>query len=1078
MKFFILFMVLSTLNITASIYSQYAKVSLDINNGSIEEVFQEIENQSEFNIFYKVDQIDITKKVSINAEEQLLSEVLDDVLAGQDVSYAVLDKIIVIKSKSEQQETKQITGSVIDEETGDPIPGVNIIIQGTNEGVITDEKGKFSISVPDSAILEFSCVGYLAQEIQVGASSAIDVEMQEDIMGLDEVVVIGYGAVKKRDLTGAVSSLKPKDFNTGLSVAPEQLITGKIAGVNIVQNSGAPGAAATVRIRGESSISAGNDPLYVVDGIPLQFGRANEFVASSSAVNNSSAFSSEGTNPLNIINPSDIESIEILKDASAAAIYGSRGANGVIIITTKSKKDGIATVSYDNYFSMSKIRETLPVLNASDYKAFAENEGLPYSDLGADTDWQDEIFRTAFGQNHNLSFAGGKDNTNYRASFGYNDQEGIILSSELKKYTGRLNVTQSALNDKLKMGLNMTYAKVMDDNTPISSNINNEGGNILKDAIRWAPTLPVYNDDGTYYQIGELRVNPVSWQDVDDERVTNLFLGSGNIAYNITNSLSLSMNMGYSDEGVERYTNVPNTHVAGETESGRVSINKYRNYSSMVEYILNYQKQLGSHDIGLMAGYSFQSFFHEYSFTVANQLVSSETKWNLVQSGTMQDNTSYKTENNLASVYGRINYKYNDKYLATFTLRNDGSSRFGENYKWGLFPSSALAWNITEEDFFSISAINNLKLRVGYGITGNQEIPNDLWKEQLSISGSSTYVLGGQAIPSVLPSNYVNPDLRWEKTAQTNIGLDFSILDFRLGGSVDYYIKNTTDLLLEFATVAPSVVATQWANVGEVENKGFEITLDAKIIKKQDFQWNSLLVFAHNTNEIITLSNETFEMEEIKTAPTSGVVGTGTSTQIIKPGLALGTFWGRQYTGLDAEGNETYLDADNDGEADEVAIGNAQPKFTYGLTNVLYYKNFDFTMTLRGVKDIDVYNNTAAEFSYKSSAPGMNVLESAISSPTSYAQTSEFSSQWIEDASYLRVEIISLGYTFNTINIDQISRARIYVTGQNLFVITDYTGFDPEVRTNTTSGDNSAIGIDYLQYPRPRVFMVGLSVAF
>ena len=973
---------------------------------------------------------------------------------------------------------RTISGTIKGED-GFLLPGVNVVIQGTDQGVITDVEGHYTINVSSGATLIYSFVGHETQSVIVTDQTTIDVILIEDVMGLDEVVVIGYGTVRKKDLTGAISSIKPKDFNKGIAVAPEQLIQGKIAGVNIIQNSGEPGAPATVRIRGASSISAGNNPLYVVDGVPLQFSTSNDFVSSSSAVSNSSAFSSEGTNPLNIINPSDIESIEVLKDASAAAIYGSRGANGVIIITTKSKKEGTGSISYDTYFGMSKIRKMLPVLSVDEYISAADTNEYP--DLGANTEWQDEIFRTAYSQNHNLSFAGGNKNGNYRASFGFNDQDGIIISSGLKKYTGRINASQSALNGKLNVGFNMTYAKIDEDNTPISSNINNEGGNILKDAIRWAPTLPVRNEDGSYYQIGELRVNPVSWQDVDDERYTNLFLGNALISYNILESLKFSLNMGYSDESVERYTNVPNTHIAGETEGGRASFNKHKNYSSMIESNLNYNKEVGVHSISVLAGYSYQKFFYQYSFTAANQLVSSSTKWNLIQSGTIQANESYKAENRLASVYGRLNYKLMDRYLVTFTLRNDGSSRFGENNKWGLFPSGAIAWNITEEDFMTADQISNLKLRLGYGITGNQEIPNDLYREQLSVSGTAIYSLGGVAVPSVLPSNFPNPDLKWEETSQLNIGVDFGLFKDRVGGSIEYYIKKTNDLLLEFSTAAPSVVGTQWANVGSVENKGFELLLDAKVVKTQDYQWNAKLVFAMNDNEVVSMSNDQFSRNEIRTAPTSGVVSNGASTQIIQPGLPLGTFYGRQYTGLDEDGMETYLDEDGDGEADEVVIGSALPDFTYGFTNVFYYNNFDLTISLRGVNGIDVYNNTAAEFSYKNSTPGMNVLESAISSEASWDQISEFSSQWIEEASYIRLDNLTVGYNFNTTNIDFLSRARVYLTGQNLFVITDYTGFDPEVRTNTNANNSSnpvAIGIDYLMYPRPRVFMVGANISF
>ena len=969
-----------------------------------------------------------------------------------------------------------IKGKVV-AESGESLPGVTVLLKGTTNGTITDLDGNFSLSVPESpGTLVFSFIGFTSVEKEFSGPATLNVTLVEDVKALEEVVVVGYGTEKRKDLTGAVASVSSKDFNPGIAVAPEQLLQGKVAGVDIVQNSGQPGAASTVRIRGATSISAGNDPLYVVDGVPLQFGSSNMFVSS---MQGSSPFTSQASNPLNAINPADIESIDILKDASATAIYGSRGANGVIVITTKSKKLG-ETVSYDTYVSSSSVRRTLPFLSANDYRNYAQSNDLQFPDEGANTNWQDEIFRTAWSQNHNLAFGGGSEESNYRASLGYTAQEGVILSSGLEKYTGRFNANHKAFEGRLRMGVNMTYGKIMEDNTPISSNINNEGGNILKDALRWAPTLPVRNADGSFYQIGELRINPVSWVEVDDERNTNLFLGSGNIAYDIAEGLTLRVNGGYTDEAVERFTNVPATHPAGETEGGRATINKLKNYSTLFETTLNYNKEISeSSSLSVLGGYSFQRFVNEYTFTEANQFVSSAVKWNLIQSGNILSNTSFKTANRLMSVFGRVNYKLMERYLFTFTLRNDGSSRFGENNRWGLFPSGAFAWRISDEPFFSPEVISNLKLRVGYGITGNQELPNDLYRQQLSIAGSAVYVLGGVAVPSVLPSNYANPDLQWEQTSQLNVGLDFGFLEERLSGSLDYYIKHTSDLLLQFSTAAPSVVTSQWANVGEVENRGIELTLNAGIIRSDDFSWDVNLNFAKNENKVLSLSNDQFSREEIKTSRLSGVVAEGSSTQIIRPGLPLGTFYGRQFIGYDESGMEMYLDEDGVDGPDLVVIGNALPDFTYGFTNNVRWKNFDASATLRGVVGNDIFNNTAAEFSYPNSAPGVNVLQSAIeNTEMSRAQTATFSSRWIEDGSYLRVDNISIGYSFNTDKIPFLQRARLYVTGQNLFVLTDYTGFDPEVRTNTNQGGAAPIGIDYLSYPRPRVFQLGGSFSF
>ena len=1086
MKLCVFILCLSVLTAVASgTYSQTktTKLSLLIQNESIENVLKTIEDQSAYRFFYSGN-INTDKKVSIKGQEMNIETILEQILEGTDIGYKIVGRQVALfnnkndNANSFLQQMVSVSGTVTST-SGEPLPGVTVVIKGTTNGTISDIDGNYSLSnVPSDAVLIFSFVGMKVQEILLNGKSTLNVVLEEETIGLEEVVAIGYGTVRRADVTGSISSINSKDFNLGLTVAPEQLMQGKVAGVNIIQNSGQPGAASTVRIRGSSSVSAGNDPLYVVDGVPLQFSSANKYV-NVSGETSTSPFSSEGTNPLNAINPSDIESIEILKDASATAIYGSRGANGVIIITTKSKNLG-ESVSYDTYVGASTIRKQLDVLSADEYRNYAQSNDLAFPDEGASTNWQDAIFRTGLSQNHNLSFGGGSRTSNYRASLGYNSQEGIIESSAIKKYTARLNANQTGMDGKLNVGINVTYGKIYDDMTPISSNIGNEGGNILKDAIRWAPTLPVYNSDGSYYQIGELRVNPLSWAtEIDDQRNTSMFLGNANVEYSILKELKIRVNVGHDDQIIDRYTSVPATHPIGQAENGRASISKLQNSSNLIETNLTFNKDFSDvSSLTVLAGYSFQRFTTENTFTSSNQFVSTSVKWNLMQSGSLVSNTSYKSANRLASMYARVNYKFQDRYLFTATIRRDGSSRFGGNNQYGLFPSGAFAWKLSDEPFFNSSKISNMKVRLGYGVTGNQEIPNDLFREQLSISGSNVYVLGGTAIPSVLPSNYPNPDLKWETTSQANVGLDFGMWDQRLTGSLDYYKKHTTDLLLEFNTAAPSVVQTQWANVGEVNNTGFELSLDGKIIRKDDFQWNATLNFSTNKNEVVSLSNENFARTQILTNATSGVVSNGSSTQIIIPGEALGTFYGRKFTGLDADGMETYLDEDGVEGADLLVIGSANPDFTFGFSNSFFWKNFDMSISFRGVVGNDIYNNTAAEFSYVNAAPGVNILKSALDLGMSRSQISQFSSQWIEDGSYLRLDNMSIGYTFNTNHLAFLSKARLYLTGQNLFVITNYSGFDPEVRTNTNRGGVAPLGIDYLSYPRPRIFMLGASLSF
>lgn len=972
-----------------------------------------------------------------------------------------------------------VSGTVTDAQSGDPLPGVNIAIKGSTLGTSTNADGQYSLNVPsDSDILVFSFIGYQTREVPINGRTTIDIELQQTAIAGEELVVVGYGTQRRQDVTGSISSITESDFNQGITLAPEDLMQGKVAGVNIIQNSGRPGAGSTVRIRGSSSVSAGNDPLYVIDGVPLQVASASEQFISIAGASTTSPFNSMPSNPLNILNPSDIESINVLKDASATAIYGSRGANGVIMITTKNRSE--TTVNYDGYVSVSSVRKKMPVLSASEYKDYAESNGLAYPDLGEDTDWQDQIFQNAITHNHNLSFGSSSGPTTYRASIGYNNQEGVVLTSNLEKYTGRINIRHRALDEKLNINLNLTAAGVQEDNVPISANIKNEGGNMLKDALRWAPTLPVKNSDGSFYQIGPLRVNPVSWTQLDDNTERNSLVGNLELTYDILESLNVSVNLGHTNEDINRFIFVPSSHPIAADEGGRASINKVGNESSLIETNLNYVADITENSrLDILAGYSFQEFVVQSTYTAANQFPSDAVKWNLMQAGNTLANSSNKTVNNLSSIYGRINYRLLDRYMLTFTLRNDGSSRFGGNNRWGLFPSGAAAWIVSNEDFFSTTIINNLKVRLGYGITGNQEIPNFLFMEQLSLSGSSTYRLGGETVPSVSPSNYPNPDLKWEETSQLNVGIDFGLFDSRLTGTVDYYVKNTTDLLLQFSTAAPSVVNTQWANVGEVENKGLEISLDGTILQSSELFWSTNLNFSTNANEVIALSNDQFSRDEIRTGNSAGVVQPQESpTQIIKPGLPLRTFWGRKFTGFDENGLETYLDADGDGEADLMAIGNPNPDFTYGFTNTIQWKNFDTSITLRGVVGNDIFNNTAAEYSYPSTLPGTNAFEAALSGEASRNQIANYSSRWIQDGSYLRLANLTVGYTFDAAAIPQLSRARLYISGQNLFVITGYSGFDPEVRTNTHGGGTASIGIDYLSYPRPRTVQVGVSLAF
>jgi iron complex outermembrane receptor protein len=978
-----------------------------------------------------------------------------------------------------------VTGKVTASENGEALPGVSILVEGTTTGTVSTVDGEYTISVPANSTLIFSYIGYVTQRVEVGNQSVVDVQLAADAKALDEVVVVGYGTQKRGDVTGSIASVGAEDFNRGVVVSPQQLIQGRAAGVNITPSSGRPGGASTIRIRGGTSISAGNDPLYVVDGVPLQLSNANRQSNIGGSGGQLMIFNQEPVNPLNSINPADIESIEILKDASATAIYGSRGANGVVIITTKKGKQGTVTTSYDTYVGVSKVAKTLDVLDANQYRQFMQDNNITnFTDRGANTDWQDEIFRTALSHNHNVSISGGTENTLYRASVGYISQEGIIVSSGIDNYTGRVNINHKALDKKLSIDLNLSGAVVEEDNAPISSALGGEGGNILKDALRFNPTYPVYEDNGDYTQINQFIINPVSYaEQIEDLRTTRRNLGNISTTYNIIDPLSINVNLGYTYENIKGNAYVPRANPLGQGLGGLANTQASEHWSKLLETTLMFKKEINANNrIDAIAGYSYQYFVDEGYRNRVSNFVSDEFRYYNIGAANQRDAiTSYRESSKLISFYGRVNYNLLDRYLVTLTMRRDGSSRFGAENKWGTFPSGSVAWRVSNEDFFPQgSFVNDLKIRASYGITGNQEIGNLLSQPTLGAT-SNTYIIGGNAVTIVSPERYANPDLKWEETAQLNIGTDFQLLKGRIYGSFDYYKKNTTDLLLNFNIPSPSVVTSQIANVGEVENKGIELALGSYIFEKPNFQWKVDLNMSSNRNKVISLSNDQWSTEILRNYELSGFGLTGVNSQAIIPGEPLGTFYGLKFLGVE-NGIEQFEDVNGDGEVsvtdDVTIIGNTQPKFTYGLTNTFNYKNFDLSFLIRGSQGNDVLNNTALDLQRISLLPGQNVLAAALNDEVAYGQPAIYSSRWIEDGSFIRLDNLTLGYNFNVTNLPILRNARVYVTGQNLFLITDYTGLDPEVVSSISGIGESPRGIDYMTYPRARTYMLGASISF
>lgn len=969
---------------------------------------------------------------------------------------------------------KTKVSGVVTDESNEPLIGVSVLTKGNSSiGTVTDVDGKYTIEVSSpGTVLVFSYLGYETTERMVGNKHTIDVMLKSSYSDLDEVVVVGYGTMKKSDLTGSVSKLSSEQFKSGNELSAQQLMQGVFAGVNISQNSGKPGGSTTIRVRGGTSVNASNEPLYVIDGVPIDATAGNS-QANISTYNND-FFDQEAANPLSMLNPNDIESIDVLKDASATAIYGSRGANGVIMITTKKGKAGVQQLNYGYSIGFSSQAKKLDMLSGDQYRQACKDLGVSYIDGGENHNWQDEVMRTALQQSHYLSFMSGGEYTNYRASLNYSDQDAIMRGSYQENYSGRININHTALDGKLKLALNMNYGETHARQAPVSSTVGSEmGSSMLYEIYVFNPTLPVHTEDGDFYDMAPYRVNPHSFEsELIDKRVNKRFIGNLKADWNFYKPFTFEVNLGYTNNSQDRNSYISKSNLLGNSTNGRVTVQRLKDYSKLLEMVLKYNQSFGEHSIDAMAGYSYQYFWNEGLTTSAYGFLTDDFKWyNIAAAQTIESQTSYAESNKLISFYGRVNYNYGGRYLFTATVRHDGSSRFGADNKWGTFPSFAGSWRISQEKFFKSDVVSNLKLRVSWGLTGNQEIGNYNSIQTLS-AASWGYIFGGEKQTVVLPQQYANPDLKWETTSQTDIGLDFGLFNNRIRGSIDWYYKQTKDLLLSVAVPSPSLITTQLANVGEVRNTGLEIELAADLIKTKDFSWDATFNFATNKNKLTSLSNSKWSGDEVLWAPCNGQGLSGQYSQLIMVGEPLGTFYGKRFIGLDENGMEMYA---NDGKSE--IIGCAQPDFTYGLATTLRYKKWSLALNFRGSQGNDVYNNTANNFMYLNSLPGRNVLVSALTSGISTAQAKTYSSQFIEDGSFFRLDNLTLAYDFE-VPVLKITHARAYFTAQNLFCITGYDGLDPEVNTDTAGNGGSVLGVDYLSYPRSRTFLFGINVTF
>ncbi|WP_421764946.1 SusC/RagA family TonB-linked outer membrane protein [Ekhidna sp.] len=980
-----------------------------------------------------------------------------------------------------QQRT--VSGTVTDASDGTTLPGVTVQIKGTQNGVATDIDGKYSLQVAPSAVLVFSYIGYKTVEQTVGNRSVVDMALSADIQELSEIVVVGYGQVEKGDVTGVVNKIDSKEFNRGVLTSPANLIAGKVAGVQVISSDGAPGSGISIRIRGGTSITAGNEPLYVVDGVPLE----NDGVAGV-------------RNPLNFINPADIADITVLKDASSAAIYGSRGANGVVIITTKSGESGKPQFSYDGSYTAGFNNNGVTMLNAAEFAFTVERKGpRNLEDLGsANTDWFDEVTQLAQGMNHNFGVSfGGKSNSG-RVSLNYQNVDGLIKTDNLERISGNVNFTQKLLNDDLTLGINTKHSIINNRFAP----------NVIGSALVFDPTQNVLANDSTtggYFEWSSPLApgNPVAQIDQTfniGRTVRNLIGANLNYKLPFMDGLSVKVNYAYDNsQGKSQVTRLINSKAG--VEIGSFSSFEDSRTSNLLETYLNYNTKLSFGKLDLIAGYSYQDFSRNVDrslfkpVTVSLNALNITNPTDFISEGKLNEIRPlldepliFELENRLISFWGRANLSIQDKYLITATLRRDGSTRFGKRNRWGLFPSLAVGWRLIDEPFAEgiQNVMSNLKVRMSYGVTGNEEIGDYLYVNLYQPGDDrATYIFGQDTVNTFRP-NAVDPDIKWEETKSLNFGIDYGFLEGRIHGSIDVYRKLTTDLLFDIAFPIGTLTGDRAVtNIGEMENKGIELMVNSVVIDKDDMKLDLGFNASYNRNEILKLDNSNLpDFQGYLTGPISGNVGR--TIQILKVGYPANSFFvyeHRKVNGRPVSDGEDinddgfkndldmYIDRNDDGminEDDLRPYKRPAPDLILGLTGNMSYKKFDFALTLRGQIGGYVYNNVFSQYGAFQGvddpfAPN-NIHISAYEND--FTERQLLSDIYVENASFLKLDNLTVGYTIDRINnVD----ARAYLTATNLMTITGYSGVDPE------SGIN---GIDNNLYPRSTTVIVGVNLTF
>jgi TonB-dependent starch-binding outer membrane protein SusC len=1114
-------------------------VTLKLSDVTLKDALNQIERNVNIRFAYSRELVRWSDPVSIHSQGEALSLVLDKLLTPLGIKYTVVNSQILLSKQKKDTSFQptlderavtaveaateiQIGGLVTGAETSEPLPGVSVVVKGSTVGTSTDINGRYQLSIPNkNAVLVFSFVGYISQEIDPGNRTQVDVALSADIKALNEVVVVGYGTQRRGDITGAVASVSAKDLAGLPTPSLDGALTAKMPGVYVAQTTGTPGGGLTVRVRGTGSIGAGNEPLYVIDGFPV------------------TANYSQTNNPLNSLNPNDIESIEILKDASSTAIYGSRGSNGVVLVTTKAGKSGKMRVDLDLYTGVQNVTKYLDLMNASEFASYIKDTrnnawidigGKPEDpnsarsaiyqilpalqnpeSLGEGTNWQKEIFRQAPTHNMQLTLSGGNDKVRYMTSGGYYKQDGIVLNSGFERYSFRVNLEAQA-SKRFKMGLNLTPVYTI--SKPTGSEGHWSGGGIVLSALTMAPHLPVYNPDGTYTTGLNLGngfssiENPVKLAkertNIEKElRLLGTVFGEFRVLENLTYKLLLGTDLQAATRNTFRPSIVGNDGAVPPVIPSGTNENR-SSYNWLVEHTLNFNKSINKHNFNVLGGFTAQKVRSD-----ASSISSTNFPNDLVETlnaGIVSSASTSAEEWSLLSFLARANYSYASKYLVTATIRRDGSSRFGDNNKWGVFPSVSAGWRISEEAFMkNIPAINELKLRASYGHTGNNFIGN---YDHIGLLAKRNYVFGGSGgsvVNGLGPNRISNPDLSWEKNKQMDVGIELGLLQNRIFLVADYYVKITSDLLLNVPTPSLTGYTTARQNIGKIENKGWELGLTTRNLEKA-LKWTTDFNISFNRNKVLSLgpSGE----------PLYGNYQV-TSSHITEIGKPMGNFFGYQVEGIfqtQAEidnspsfadskpGHFKFKDTNADGKlstADRTILGNPQPAFIYGMTNTLAFKGIDLTILLQGVQGNEILHLGRRFYAnYAGTANGLAEMNNRWKSPqesgdgktprvnrdlnrySSSNASANISSIHVEDGSFLRLRNVALGYNLPATLLEKMKMraVRVYVNLQNPITWTKYTGYNPEVSVQGASALEP--GIDYGGYPIAKVYTVGLNIGF